>query len=221
MDWQDDEFEAFLRQFQPSTPKALPTHRWPVVALAGAAVIVAAVVIPTWYGSKGSAVNDSTQTPASTPSASTNTRNRVPQATATPPDAEPRTAAVPASPTLLPFRPAKQPGSAPSTGPVSATSDAGAHRVRVGGAIRPPIKLVDVRPVYPEGAQTLGIDGGVILAIVIGEDGSVIETEVLSSIPELDQAAIDAVSQWLFETTLLNGEPVEVEMVVTVNFTLQ
>jgi protein TonB len=81
--------------------------------------------------------------------------------------------------------------------------------------------LVDVRPVYPEGAQTAGIDGVVILAIVIGEDGSVIETEVLSSIPELDQAAIDAVSQWLFETTLLNGEPVEIEMVVTVNFTLQ
>ena len=48
-----------------------------------------------------------------------------------------------------------------------------------------------------------------------------IETEVLRSIPELDQAAIDAVSQWQFEPTLFNGEPVEVEMNVTINFTLQ
>lgn len=87
--------------------------------------------------------------------------------------------------------------------------------------IKPPIKVVDVRPEYPEGAQAAGIEGLVILDIVIAEDGSVLETQVLRSIPELDQAAIDAVSQWQFETTLLNGEPVEVEMTVTVNFTLQ
>ena len=80
--------------------------------------------------------------------------------------------------------------------------------------------MFDVRPVYPEDAQAAGISGIVILGIVIGEDGSVIDTEVLRSIPELDQAAIDAVNQWLFEPTLLNGEPVEVEMSVTVQFTL-
>ena len=44
---------------------------------------------------------------------------------------------------------------------------------------------------------------------------------MLRSIPELDQAAIDAVLQWRYASTLLNGEPVEVEMVVTINFTLQ
>jgi protein TonB len=91
----------------------------------------------------------------------------------------------------------------------------------VGGAVRPPKKLVDVKPVYPEDARTAKIEGVVILGIVIGEDGSVLDTTVLRSIPALDQAAVDAVSQWVFEPTLLNGEPVEIEMTVTVNFTLQ
>ena len=53
------------------------------------------------------------------------------------------------------------------------------------------------------------------------DDGSVIETRIIKSIPELDQAAIDAVRQWQFEPTLLNGEAVEVEMNVVVNFTLR
>ena len=75
-------------------------------------------------------------------------------------------------------------------------------------------------PVYPEAAKAAGIEGVVILEIVIGEDGSVIEVQVVRSIPELDQAAIDAVSQWQYEPTLLNGEPVEIEMTVTINFTL-
>jgi periplasmic protein TonB len=56
---------------------------------------------------------------------------------------------------------------------------------------------------------------------VIGEDGTVIGTSVLRSIPALDQAAVDAVRQWVFEPTVLNGEPVEIEMAVTINFTLQ
>jgi protein TonB len=75
--------------------------------------------------------------------------------------------------------------------------------------------------VYPEDARAAGIEGVIVLKIVIGEDGSVIEARVLRSIPELDQAAIDAVSQWQFESTLLNGEPVEVEMNVTLNCTLR
>jgi protein TonB len=61
----------------------------------------------------------------------------------------------------------------------------------------------------------------VVLQIAIGEDGSVIEALVLRSIPMLDQAAIDAVIQWVYQPTLLNGMPVEVEMTVTINFTLR
>lgn len=60
----------------------------------------------------------------------------------------------------------------------------------------------------------------VILQVVISTEGSVIETGALRSVPMLDDAAEHAVMQWRFEPTLLNGEPVEIEMVVTVNFTL-
>ncbi len=102
-----------------------------------------------------------------------------------------------------------------------ATGGAAARRVRVGGSVRPPTKVVDVRPVYPEEARAAKIQGVVILEAVLGEDGAVIDTKILRSIPELDQAAIDAVSQWKYEPTLLNGEPVELEMTVTINFTLQ
>jgi protein TonB len=94
-------------------------------------------------------------------------------------------------------------------------------RVRVGGAIKPPVRLVNVNPVYPEDARAAGVEGLVVLQIAIGEDGSVIEALVLRSIPMLDQAAIDAVIQWVYQPTLLNGMPVEVEMTVTINFTLR
>jgi TonB family protein len=217
MDWPDDEFEAFLRQFRPRKPKALPTHRRTVVALATAAVIVVALVIPTLFGSKSPAANDSKQTvtsmrPAATP-------NRVPDA-ATSSDAERSRAILSASPALSSLRGVKEPGSPASNRPVSATGGAANRRLRVGGVVKPPVKLVDVKPVYPEDARAAGIEGVVILGIVIGEDGSVIETRVIRSIPELDQAAINAVRQWQFEPTVLNGEPVEVEMNVTINFKL-
>jgi len=59
------------------------------------------------------------------------------------------------------------------------------------------------------------------LEITIGPDGKVSDARVLRSIPLLDQAALDAVRQWVFTPTLLNGVPVPVIMTVTVNFTLQ
>jgi TonB family protein len=93
--------------------------------------------------------------------------------------------------------------------------------VRVGGNIKPPTKTKDVRPVYPQAAQAAGITGVVILEIVIDPAGKVNSARVLRSIPELDQAAIEAVNQWEFTPTLLNGAAMPVIMTVTVNFTLQ
>jgi protein TonB len=61
----------------------------------------------------------------------------------------------------------------------------------------------------------------VIIEAIIGPDGRVQEAKVLRSIPLLDAAALDAVRQWQFTPTLLNGVPVPVIMTVTVNFTLQ
>jgi protein TonB len=93
--------------------------------------------------------------------------------------------------------------------------------VRIGGAIMPPVKTKDVRPVYPPIAQSARTQGVVILEVVIGPDGRVDRVAVLRAIPLLDQAAMDAVKEWEFTPTLLNGAPVPVIMTVTVNFSLQ
>ncbi|HVL67264.1 MAG TPA: energy transducer TonB [Vicinamibacterales bacterium] len=93
--------------------------------------------------------------------------------------------------------------------------------VRVGGNIKTPTKIKDVRPVYPPIAQSARVQGMVIIEATIGADGRVKDAKVLRSIPLLDQAALDAVKQWQFTPTLLNGVPVPVIMTVTVNFTLQ
>ena len=93
--------------------------------------------------------------------------------------------------------------------------------VRVGGNIKPPQKTRDVRPVYPPIAQSARVQGIVIIEATIGPDGAVKDAKVLRSIPLLDQAALDAVRQWVFTPTLLNGVPVPVIMTVTVQFTLQ
>jgi TonB family protein len=102
-----------------------------------------------------------------------------------------------------------QPGFQPTRGPV-----------RVGGDVRAPVALVKVNPVYPPEAQAAQLQGVVLLEIRIATDGSVSEARVLRSIPMLDQAAIDAVKQWKYQPTRVDGVPVEVEMNVYINFTL-
>jgi protein TonB len=93
--------------------------------------------------------------------------------------------------------------------------------VRVGGEIKAPVKLVNVPPIYPEEAKDARVQGVVIIEAVVDASGTVGQTRVLRSIPMLDQAAVDAVKQWVFTPTLLNGAPAPVIMTVTVNFTLQ
>lgn len=93
--------------------------------------------------------------------------------------------------------------------------------VRVGGRIKAPRKTRDVRPVYPPIAQSARVQGVVIIEATVGEDGSIKNTTLLRSIPLLDQAALDAVSQWRFAPTLLNGVPVAVIMTISVEFALQ
>jgi protein TonB len=92
--------------------------------------------------------------------------------------------------------------------------------LRVGGQIRAPQKVYSVSPVYPQEAQDARVQGVVIIEAKIAADGSVAEAWVLRSIPLLDGAALDAVRQWRYSPTLLNGAPVPVIMTVTVNFTL-
>ena len=92
--------------------------------------------------------------------------------------------------------------------------------VRPGGTISEPKKILDVKPVYPEIAQQARIQGIVILEVIVGVDGSVTDARVLRPAPMLDMAALEAVRQWRYTPTLLNGAPVPVIMTVTVTFTL-
>jgi protein TonB len=91
----------------------------------------------------------------------------------------------------------------------------------VGGNIAPPQKVRHVNPVYPEEAQAARVQGVVIVEATIDTAGRVGDVRVLRSIPLLDEAAVEAVRQWEFTPTLLNGAPVPVIMTMTVNFTLQ
>jgi TonB family protein len=90
--------------------------------------------------------------------------------------------------------------------------------LRVGGNIRPPTKLFDVKPVYPQTARAAGVTGNVIVEITIAADGAVADARILRSIPLLDEAALQAVRQWRYDVTLLNGVPVPLTMIVTVPF---
>jgi TonB family protein len=97
----------------------------------------------------------------------------------------------------------------------------GVQAIRIGGAIKTPTKIRDVKPVYPPEALAADVSGVVIVEALIDPQGNVHNTQVLRSIPMLDQAALDAIKQWQFTPTLLNGVAVPVVMTLTVNFTKQ
>jgi TonB family protein len=80
----------------------------------------------------------------------------------------------------------------------------------IGGCINPPLKVKDVRPLFPPAAREAGVNGVVMLHAVIDTEGRMKDVRVVSSPhPALEQAAIDAVSQWEFAPTLLNGKAID------------
>jgi len=95
-------------------------------------------------------------------------------------------------------------------------------RIRIGGNLEAAKVLTKVQPVYPESAKAAGSQGTVVLHAVVGMDGKPLFLQVLNSQiePELARAAVEAVSQWRYQPTLLNDEPVEVDTTITVHFTL-
>jgi periplasmic protein TonB len=93
--------------------------------------------------------------------------------------------------------------------------------VHVGGEIKAPTRVHYVAPTYPSIAQISRVEGEVLLEATIDETGAVRNVVVRHSVPLLDRAAIEAVSQWRYSPTLLNGRPVSVIMQVGVKFTLK
>jgi TonB family protein len=94
-------------------------------------------------------------------------------------------------------------------------------RIQVDGNAQAANLITQVRPNYPPEAKQAGIQGTVQLQAVLGKDGKVQDIKVLSGEPVLAAAALDAVRQWVYRPTLLNGEPVEVKTTIDINFTLQ
>jgi len=95
-------------------------------------------------------------------------------------------------------------------------------RIRVGGDIEAPHIITKVQPVYPESAKSAGISGIVILHAIISKDGKPLSLRVMNSQidPDLARSAVEAVSQWRYTPTLLNGERIEVDTSIKVNFSL-
>ncbi len=108
----------------------------------------------------------------------------------------------------------------PSVAPAPPTVRTLPPRVKVGGKVKPPVPISTPKPVYPTLAIQTRISGTVRLEAVIGIDGKVYSLRLVQGHPLLVSAAIDAVKQWRYTPTLLNGEPVELEMQVDVNFQL-
>jgi protein TonB len=93
--------------------------------------------------------------------------------------------------------------------------------IRINSRFHPPVKLHDVAPVYPDLAREARVEGVVVIECRIDTAGHVADARVLSGHLLLDAAALDAVRQWRYRPTLLNGRPVAVLMTVTVRFSLR
>jgi protein TonB len=94
------------------------------------------------------------------------------------------------------------------------------RQVRIGGNVQAANLIRRVTPLYPPAAKLAHIQGDVRFTALIGKDGAVRNLQVIGGSPTLIQAALDAVKQWIYRPTLLNGEPVEVITQIDVLFTL-
>jgi periplasmic protein TonB len=112
------------------------------------------------------------------------------------------------------------PNAAPPPPPPPKEKPATPQRIRVGGNVQAAKLVRQPKPVYPQLAKQARIQGVVKFTAVIGKDGTIQNLQLVSGHPLLVQAAQDAVKQWVYQPTQLNGEPVEVITQIDVNFTL-
>jgi protein TonB len=108
-----------------------------------------------------------------------------------------------------------------SSTPVAVPKIATPTRIRVSSGVTQGLLVRKVEPTYPHMAKIARVQGAVLLAALIGKDGTIQNLHVVQTAsPLLNQAALDAVKQWKYKPYILNGEPVEVDTNITVNFTL-
>lgn len=197
------------------SPEALPESQGP-----RSEVLMPAVIVP---------VRTSARLPTSGSAPRRRTSLPVPVGDP-PPTVEPATVADDRAGLIIGERTA-EPGGGPEglgpTGPDSAGPGGDGIRpigspgpVRPGGDLQPPTKRRHVAPAYPDLARRAGVEGVVVLECVIDPSGRVAEVKVLRSHPLLEGAAVEAVRQWVYSPTRLNGVPVAVLLTVTVQFRL-
>jgi TonB family protein len=118
---------------------------------------------------------------------------------------------IPLAPATLPPPPPAAPGPPPVP-----------QRILVGGNVQQARLITKVNPAYPPDCKAEGVEGAVALRATIGRDGGVLNLERINELVDarLAQAAMDAVRQWRYQPTLLNGQPVEILTEIDVNFTL-
>ncbi len=121
-----------------------------------------------------------------------------------------------------PWLPAQEPAP-PASPTATATTPGDPDAPVVAGAsgVPAPKRRHLVMPDYPEQAKALGIRGIVLIEVLVERDGTIGKTELVRSIPELDQAALAAVRQWEYEPTVVDGKPVRVRLTVPITFTLK
>ena len=107
-----------------------------------------------------------------------------------------------------------------SSTPVAVPKVATPQRVRVSQGVSQGLLIHRVQPMYPPLARQARIQGTVVLQAEISKDGTIENLRLISGHPMLAPSAIEAVRQWRYKPYFLNGEPVEVETQITVNFTL-
>jgi protein TonB len=93
-------------------------------------------------------------------------------------------------------------------------------RIKQGGDVTAASIITQTRPVYPPLARQARIQGAVVLHAIIDKEGKVAQMEIVSGHPLLVQSALDAVKQWRYKPTQLNGEPVEVDTTIQVTFSM-
>ena len=108
-----------------------------------------------------------------------------------------------------------------SSTPTAVPKVATPQRIRVSSGVTAGLLVRKVEPPYPQMAKIARVQGPVVLAAIIGKDGTITNLHVVSTAsPLLNQSALEAVKQWKYKPYILNGEPVEVDTTITVNFTL-
>ena len=112
------------------------------------------------------------------------------------------------------------PNAAPPPPPPKVEAKPTVQRIRVGGNVQAANLIRKVTPQYPPLAKQARVQGTVRFQAIIGKDGTIQNLQLITGHPLLVPAATEAVKQWLYKPTLLNGEPVEVVTQIDVNFTL-